>query len=126
VALLIRTLKKFSVRKLRLADFFASKRTIEPDDVDEVAGEFGEFLVRALEAGEEEVPVVELEQKRIYRIGQSHLARQRCHCEFLHGTRRHSRSKKLSLRASAVCERSNPHVDKGGDCFDAQRRGISQ
>ena len=61
VDLLIRYLKKLSVRKLRLADFSPSKRMIERGDVDLIVGEFRDFLVDALEAGEDELSVVELE-----------------------------------------------------------------
>lgn len=61
VDLLTRYLKKLSVRKLRLADFSPSKRTIEPDGVDQVVGEFRGFLLGALEAGEDELSLLELE-----------------------------------------------------------------
>ncbi len=61
VDLLIRYLKKLNVRKLRLADFAPSKRTIERSDVDLVVGEFRTFLTDALETGEDELSVVELE-----------------------------------------------------------------
>jgi len=61
VDLLIRYLKKLNVRKLRLADFAPSKRTIELGDVDQVVGEFRGFLVDALQAGQDELSVVELE-----------------------------------------------------------------
>jgi len=59
--LLIRYLKALRVRKLRLADFAPSKRTIEPGDVEPIVGEFRAFLTDALRAGEDELPVVELE-----------------------------------------------------------------
>jgi hypothetical protein len=49
------------MRKLRLTDFSASKRTIERADVDEVVAEFRTFLLDVLDAGEDELPVVELE-----------------------------------------------------------------
>jgi hypothetical protein len=61
VDLLIRTLRKLSVRKLRLSDFAPSKRTIEQGDVDLVVGEFRGFLLDALETGEDELSVLELE-----------------------------------------------------------------
>ena len=61
VDLPLRTLKKLNVRKLRLADFAPSKRTIERSDVDQVVDEFRGFLVDALEAGEDELSVLELE-----------------------------------------------------------------
>ena len=61
VELLIRYLKMLRVRKLRLADFAPSKPTIELSDVDLVVGEFHEFLTSALEAGEDELSVIELE-----------------------------------------------------------------
>jgi hypothetical protein len=61
VELLVRYLKKLSVRKLWLADFTPSKRTIEQADVDLVVGEFRGFLLDALETGEDELSVVELE-----------------------------------------------------------------
>jgi len=47
------------VRKLRLTDFTPSKRTIEPSDVDTVIAEFRAFLLDALAAGEDELPVIE-------------------------------------------------------------------
>jgi hypothetical protein len=50
-----------NMRKLRLTDFSASKRTIERADVDEVVAEFRTFLLDVLDAGEDELPVVELE-----------------------------------------------------------------
>jgi hypothetical protein len=61
VDLLMRYLKKLSVRKVRIQDFSPSKRTIERADVDKVTGEFRAFLLDALSAGEDELPVVELE-----------------------------------------------------------------
>ena len=61
VDLLIRYLKKLNVRKLKLAAFAPSKRTIERSDVDQVVGEFRGFLVDALDAGEDELSVLELE-----------------------------------------------------------------
>jgi len=61
VNLLIRYLKKLSVRKLALAGFAPSKRTIEQGDVDLVVGEFRGFLLDALETGEDELSVLELE-----------------------------------------------------------------
>ena len=61
VDLLIRYLKKLSVRKLRLIEFAPSKRTIERGDVKQVVSEFQGFLMDALEAGEGELSVVELE-----------------------------------------------------------------
>lgn len=61
VDLLRRYLKKLQVRKLRLADFVPGKRTIERADVDAVVAEFRAFLLDALDAGEDELPVIELE-----------------------------------------------------------------
>jgi hypothetical protein len=61
VELLRRYLKKLRVRKVRLADFKPGKRTIERGDVDVVVEEFRSFLRSALEAGADELPVVELE-----------------------------------------------------------------
>jgi hypothetical protein len=61
VALLVRYLKKLRVRKVRLADFRPGKRTIERGDVDAVVAEFRRFLLEGLAAGEDELPVVELE-----------------------------------------------------------------
>jgi hypothetical protein len=61
VDLLSRYLKKLRVRKLRLTDFAPSKRTIEAADVDGIVTEFRAFLLDALDAGEGELPVVELE-----------------------------------------------------------------
>ena len=61
VDLLTRYLKKLRVRKLRLADFSPSKRPIERTDVDQVVAEFRTFLLGGLVAGEDELPIVELE-----------------------------------------------------------------
>jgi hypothetical protein len=61
VELLRRYLKKLHVRRLRLADFSPGKRTLERGDVDAVVAEFRAFLQAALQAGEDELPVVELE-----------------------------------------------------------------
>jgi hypothetical protein len=61
VDLLRRYLKKLRVRKLRLADFSPSKRTLELGDLDAVTAEFRAFLRAGLAAGEDELPVVELE-----------------------------------------------------------------
>jgi hypothetical protein len=61
VDLLRRYLKKLRVRKLRLTDFAPNKRTIERADVDRVVDEFRTFLLDALDAGDDELPVVELE-----------------------------------------------------------------
>lgn len=58
---LARYLKKLRVRRLRLADFSPGKRTIERRDVDAVVAEFRRFLLDGLTAGEDELPVVELE-----------------------------------------------------------------
>ena len=59
--LLRRYLKKLRVRKVRLADFRPSKRTVERGDVEAVVAEFRRFLLDGLAAGEDELPVVELE-----------------------------------------------------------------
>ena len=61
VELLRRYLKKLRVRKVRLADFKPSKRTVERADVEAVVAEFRRFLLDGLAAGEDELPVVELE-----------------------------------------------------------------
>ena len=61
VDLLTRYLKKLRVHKLRVADFAPTKRTIEPGDVDRVAGEFRRFLQDAMEADGDELCVVELQ-----------------------------------------------------------------
>ena len=61
VELLARYLKKLRVRKVRLADFKPSKRTVERADVEAVVAEFRRFLLDGLAAGEDELPVVELE-----------------------------------------------------------------
>ncbi len=59
--LLRRYLKKLSVRKLWLANVKPSKRAIERGDVDQLVREFRAFVSDALAAGDEELPVVELE-----------------------------------------------------------------
>ena len=61
VDLLIRYLKKLHVRKLRLADFSPSKRAVERSDVDQIVSEFRDFVENGLQAGEDELAVVELE-----------------------------------------------------------------
>lgn len=61
VELLRRYLKKLRVRKVRLADFQPGKRAIERGDVEAVVTEFRRFLLDGLAAGEDELPVVELE-----------------------------------------------------------------
>ena len=61
VKLIERYLKKLHVRKLALADFAPSKRAIEAGDVDDIVGEFREFLLEALAGGDDELPVLELE-----------------------------------------------------------------
>jgi hypothetical protein len=61
IEFLSRYLKKIQVIKLRLADFRPSKRTVEPADVEQVVDEFGSFLRNALQAGKDELPVIELE-----------------------------------------------------------------
>jgi hypothetical protein len=61
VELLRRYLKRLRVRKVRLAEFRPGKRTIERGDVDGVVAEFRRFLLDRLAAGEDELPVVELE-----------------------------------------------------------------
>jgi hypothetical protein len=61
IELLSRYLKKIQVIKLRLADFQPSKRTLESADVDQVVVEFESFLRDALQAGEDELSVLELE-----------------------------------------------------------------
>jgi hypothetical protein len=61
LSLLNRYLKKIHVRKLRLADFAPGKRTFEPGDLEQIVAEFRAFLQQALTAGEDELPVIELE-----------------------------------------------------------------
>jgi hypothetical protein len=61
IELLARYLKKLRVRKVRLADFQPPKRTVERGDVEAVVAEFRRFLLDGLAAGEDELPVVELE-----------------------------------------------------------------
>lgn len=62
VDIIKRYLKKINVRKLRIADFQPSKKTIEINDVNEVVGEFRSFLIGSLETAEEdELPIVEFE-----------------------------------------------------------------
>ena len=61
IAALQRYLKKIQVRKVRLADFAPSQRTLEAADIGKVTAEFREFLERALDSGEDELPVIELE-----------------------------------------------------------------
>jgi len=48
-------------RRLRLADFSPGKRTIERADVDSIVAEFRAYLLSALAADEDELPVIELE-----------------------------------------------------------------
>lgn len=59
--LLRRYLMKLQVRRLRLTDFAPSKRTVERSDLEMVVEEFRSFLNSALQAGADELPVVELE-----------------------------------------------------------------
>jgi len=61
IELLSRYLKKIKVVKLRLADFQPSKRTIEIADLKQVVDEFESFLKDALQPGEDELLVIELE-----------------------------------------------------------------
>ncbi len=61
VKLLQRYLKKIQVRKVRLADFKPSKRTLEASDVNQIAEEFKDYLSDALTAADDELPIVELE-----------------------------------------------------------------
>jgi hypothetical protein len=65
IQLLARYLKRLSVRKLYLTDFSPSRRTIERADVDDVVAEFRDFLLDALAADEDELPVIELECKTL-------------------------------------------------------------
>ena len=58
---LARALKQIRVRKLALADFAPSKRTLERGDVDGVVAEFRQFLLEALDGDEAELTIVELE-----------------------------------------------------------------
>ena len=59
--LLSRYLRKLRVRRLRLAAFSPSKRTLERADVEQVVAEFRTFLLDTLAAGEDELAVIELE-----------------------------------------------------------------
>ena len=61
IATLQRYLKKIQVRKVRVSDFTPSKRTLEASDIDKVVTEFRAFLEDALTAGDDELPVIELE-----------------------------------------------------------------
>lgn len=61
IATLQRYLKKIQVRKVRVSDFAPSKRTLEASDIDKVVTEFRTFLEDALTAGDDELPVIELE-----------------------------------------------------------------
>jgi hypothetical protein len=61
IAALQRYLQKIQVRKVRLADFAPSKRTLEAADIAKITAEFRQFLERALVSEEDELPVVELE-----------------------------------------------------------------
>jgi hypothetical protein len=60
---LARALKQIRVRKLSLADFAPSKRTLERGDVEQVTAEFRRFLLAALAADGDgdELAIVELE-----------------------------------------------------------------
>jgi len=61
VALLSRYLKKLRVRKVHLADFTPSKRTLERGDVDAIVAEFRAFLMNALHTDDEDqLPVIEV------------------------------------------------------------------
>ena len=60
--ILSRYLHKVTVIKVQLADFVPSRRTVEIKDVDQIVGEFKEFLLEHLQAtAEDEIPVFELE-----------------------------------------------------------------
>jgi hypothetical protein len=61
IALLQRYLKKINVRQVYLADFRPSKRTLEASDVDQIVGEFRDFLEDELTADADELPIIELE-----------------------------------------------------------------
>ena len=61
IELLARYLKKIRVQKLRMADFQPSKRTLEVEDVDQIVGEFDLYLRSALDADDDELPVIEIE-----------------------------------------------------------------
>ena len=61
IELLSRYLKKIRVINLKLADFRPSKSTLEASDVEQVVNEFEGFLRYALQAGEDELLVIELE-----------------------------------------------------------------
>jgi len=61
VELLSRYLKKLSVRKVRLADFKPSKRTLEKRDIELIVGEFCQYLLDNLDSGDDELPVIEIE-----------------------------------------------------------------
>lgn len=61
VELLERTLKTLRVNRVRLADFRPSKTTIERGDLDAIVAEFRAFLGQALDGGDDELPIIELE-----------------------------------------------------------------
>ena len=61
VTLLTRYLTAVRVQRVRLADFRPSRRTLEREDVETVVAEFRSFLLAALTAERDELPVVELE-----------------------------------------------------------------
>ena len=60
-AVLSRALRKFNVRRLRLAEFKPAKRAIERADVESVVAEFRAFLDAALRADDDTHTIVELE-----------------------------------------------------------------
>ena len=61
VELLRRYLKKLQVRKVRLADFTPSKRTLEAEDIEAITEEFRSYLLDALAVEGDEYPLIELE-----------------------------------------------------------------
>jgi hypothetical protein len=60
--LLARYLKKIRVQRLKLADFDPGRRTLEKSaDVEEVTRAFRTYLLNALKADDDELPIIELE-----------------------------------------------------------------
>ncbi|MDD5368131.1 MAG: hypothetical protein PHQ40_03520 [Anaerolineaceae bacterium] len=60
--LLTHYLKRITVKRISLADFHPSKRTLEPGDLQQVLMEFEEFLRRQFQLSEEdELPILEID-----------------------------------------------------------------
>ena len=59
---LARYLHRIQVRKVSLSDFQPGKRTIETSDVDQITQEFRDFLLSALQTGnDDEFPIIEIQ-----------------------------------------------------------------